>query len=364
MEARIENWNWRYEIGCSDELSSEVYSTIKSISPPGVKKIYLDLFEKFESFVSLETLVRLIKNNQIKAKDIEELIKKKGIYNINLSYIEKVSRRLAIIGSDSSKVLQTLLSDQSINVGPFDRKEYFEIVFKKDFITAIEGMKENILIGSKPEKMFTEKESEKVFSEMVHKYRKIVKQHGFDFKVNFDHAPGFAEYWPVILTGSPENSLIIHQNLDNRCHYNLDLTFAHEIFPGHGYFYDVRQKQKPSFIDEGAFFLVEGWATLAEWMENENPRANYNKKAGLNYLQKMLTTDYEAPEKLLLYYKERGFSDEYIDVLEENFLQLPGFLESYYLGALWLEMAGGIKDHISFSKFMQKRPWGDCFRLW
>lgn len=322
------------------------------------------MFEKFESFASLETLLRLVINNQITPKELEELIKKKGLYNLTPAYKEKITRKLSKVDNQSAKTLETILTDENFNRGSFNRNEYFELIFDKEFIISVKATEENLTPLLKPEKKFKEEESEKVINDLVQSYKNKVAQHGFDFKVEIDHAPGFAEYWPDVLTESNENSLIIHQNSDNQCLYNLELTFAHEIFPGHGYFYDLRQKQNPSFIDEGSYFLIEGWATLAEWMETQNPRADYNKKTGIGNLKKMLATDYAQTEHLMVYYKGKGVSDEYLAVLEETYLQLPGFLESYYLGALWLDKIAGIKSPLSFNRFMQNRAWGDCFKLW
>lgn len=135
-------------------------------------------------------------------------------------------------------------------------------------------------------------------------------------KINND--VGYAEWWDRELLESKEDLLILHTNPESLNSNDLFYTIIHEMYPGHGHFYNT-VTHSDHLVDHGAMSIVE---------------------EGYRTIEALRTTRYAT--------------------------QYLGYLESYYYGAIWIELfikKNNIKPR-TFLSFLSKRNIGDFLAIW
>ena len=92
-----------------------------------------------------------------------------------------------------------------------------------------------------------------------------------------DTQSGYAEFWPreMLPEGQPDR-LIVHLNTGTLEYGDLEATLSHEIH-GHAVFYALQRAGAATFIDHGAMFLVEGWATVSPMNSPCSPRVGVTR---------------------------------------------------------------------------------------
>ncbi len=158
----------------------------------------------------------------------------------------------------------------------------------------------------------------------------------FDLKVDID--TGYGEWWDRDLLCENMDKLVIHANDDFMYLNDLRYTLAHEIYPGHGHFYRTLAHNSHAF-DHGAMSLIEGWATFVEWHSVQSDYSRQIREYDCALLtQCLLLNGNELANNVLSLRKSLGFSHESNIRTALYATQYIGFLESYYLGALWVEL--------------------------
>lgn len=187
-----------------------------------------------------------------------------------------------------------------------------------------------------------------------------------DFSVETSASTGYAEWWDKDLTQADKDKLILFVNSDSMYINDFVYTIYHEIYPGHGHVYNLLAHNKQLF-DHGAMSLIEGWATYCEWNIIPSEYIKSIKRNACTFLN--YTFNYSGDNLAEQIYHQKttiGYSKEEILRTVLYTSQYIGFLESYYIGALWLEFyfdKNKIKP-IEFLKMLKKRNVGEFFSLW
>lgn len=363
----IQQWDWRYKIAYNKTLADSVYQTIALIPDPKERKIYTEIFEAHHKFVSVLQLTQDIRSGEQPMETLTVLDQHPDLSNISSEVIAQVEFLFkdALSHPLVIQLLERLKKEHTKKIWQ-NATSWLPLFFKEDFIREIPIELQKAEISSPVSKIFSIKEFTSKATTIHEKYLNRAKEMGFQYQMTIDENLGFAEYWPHFMTEKMFNELIVHKNQNNLCEYNLDLTFAHEVTPGHGFFYLTQHANPNQFIDQGAFFLIEGWATYCEWLQTENPRHEYNKNAGFATLKALLSINSaeESSQALHKIYQYLGYSKDYINELVATAVQKPLFLESYYLGALWFLKKTSINSASEFKDFMREKNWADSFKLW
>lgn len=156
------------------------------------------------------------------------------------------------------------------------------------------------------------------------------------------------------------NNTITDNQLEHMVYFN--------VYPGYGHFYNtvVNQDKNISF-DNGATFLINGWAMYAMC---------HSKSSA--YSSNMMTEGAIIAHNLLKNNLEKAFEDTYIYLLGKyskdkainymlDYSQYPAHYLSYILGSLAIELCieeGFANNPIDFLQTMSKINCGDFFALY
>jgi hypothetical protein len=186
-----------------------------------------------------------------------------------------------------------------------------------------------------------------------------------EFDLSIREGLGFAEYWPIELNpGAAKDLLVVFLNDDSRHSGFFRSTLAHELFPGHGYFYSRMRQSRDCSLDYGAMTLIEGWATWAEWHTFPDRWSKFGRRSRLSALQFFNVQAPDLEDQLLNTMLAHGYSLENAELSLLEFYQYPGSGFSYSLGALWFEHRFQRQKPRDFLEFLGIRPWGDFFQSW
>ena len=113
--------------------------------------------------------------------------------------------------------------------------------------------------------------------------------------------------------------------------------------------------------------LIEGWATYCEWNTYPSAYVNAIKHNALAFLWESmnLPCDDFADSIVNRNKKKKKPFKKYVTNLIYS-TQYVGYIESYYLGALWMELVfnNGQFTPKSFLDMLSKNSKGEFFRLW
>ena len=100
--------------------------------------------------------------------------------------------------------------------------------------------------------------------------KNVIEKFGSSLVDNYDvdikEGVGFAEWWDRQLINGEKDLLVLYNNKDLRNLDDFKCTIYHEVYPGHGQFYNFVRNNSSSIklFDQGAVTLIEGWATYCE----------------------------------------------------------------------------------------------------
>jgi hypothetical protein len=157
----------------------------------------------------------------------------------------------------------------------------------------------------------------------------------------------------------------VHANEGTLDRDALWATLIHEVFPGHGWFYDFIDRQHPPFVDHGAFCLIEGWATWCDWhIHDEKARryAEWSRWLRLNGLRTCRMPENDAVGHFMSDADVEGSSTPELRMLYH--FQYPGLIASYALGALWFESRLPATTPLELLHRICAGPVGDFMSLW
>lgn len=366
----LDVWDWRYRVGFDLTLREKVRKHIQSLDSLQEQQTLESILEWGISFISLDALLaypdREIIKRLISDPDTRERIL--HVPSCLAMYFER-----KIMASDASDELRQLL-DQATSA-PYRNLQ--RILFEATFGSELDVLLKvaRLIPYVSPPPLVTVRGVE--LAGLVRRFTDHLKDIGgmeallrqypipaFQTEV-VDGETGYAEYWPTELAPEQQHDkLILYQSDALMDQDTLQSTLFHEIYPGHGMFYDVVKKNRPPFFDHGAITLIEGWATWCEWTYHESGYARHARSTRARFLDTFYVS--EAEEAVSMIDKLRA-EREALDSREEQlslFFQYPGFAASYALGALWFERHLKRQDVGRFLEMITQRPVGDFFRAW
>jgi len=384
----IMTWDWRYKIGLQPSLKQTIRDKI-NILPKKQKELYQDLIFYFNQYISLHSILEKLHSPTEKQWDqlnfpTISLTKGKLLWIPPLIQepIERLMNEIIVVNPQFEDILRELF-DHGVHAGKVpDYKQQFSIIFGHYFPKVIDHANNLAPFSYQtPKQMIDEQDilpfAEKTLDEIIH--NETINQAYGTFNIeNYEttikkNIGGFAEFWPREINDNNTDELVLIINENSLNYADLELTLYHEVYPGHGHFYEwARNKRSFPFFDHGANALIEGWATYVEWHTVNNEYARYlraNAKRNLELL-KANTSKQSVNEKLETLYNDsrRSNTENQAKYSLIYFSQYPGFLESYYLGAYWLDYKITAGDFSAPKDFLQhlvdQGAWGDFFKLW
>lgn len=376
-------WDWRYKIFFDDGVRFDVVDYVELLSAEE-KLIMQELVEYFMSFYSIGILLDSLEesNDSNYLGIINKAVAKKDllVYTPHLLRQDLLSR-IDTFNLEYRDTLLELLEYSSSTDYSVDRMTIYQIIFGSEFIKALQLKygAEGTFVNSKP---ITNKHKlgddnvedyfHTVYSKLLEETTNIERFGHMlckDFSIDVTGGTGFAEWWVVdLLPTLAKPKLVLYNNQDSMYEEDFKYTVLHEVYPGHGHFYSTLNNNTHHF-DHGAIALIEGWATFIEWNYDES---EYNKLSKYNaevLLKLLLTEEQRIDAVCQRVYDEKlkqGYSKD--EALRNVYYisMLPGFLESYYIGALWFEYFSTKtnKNARQILEFLSERNVGDFFRLW
>jgi|HubBroStandDraft_3_1064219.scaffolds.fasta_scaffold09607_2 hypothetical protein len=368
-------WDWRFRVGFDVALRNKVATVIGEMPNSREKTILGEILDWASGFVSLDALLEALQVGQANEAILAEIRSAQLLHipqDLRLAIERKLVTAESILSLSGLDAMRQLLTE-AMNA-PYKQRdiELFGIVFGD----ALEGLLEiadcQPAIPRPPVTSLNTVELENIvarFPQYVQsepELRRItVRAPMPEYDVKFQPSnSGYAEYWPRELADTDADQLTINVNCMTKDKDALVSTLLHEVYPGHGLYYELVRTLRPSFVDHGAFGLIEGWATWCDWHAVENSYSAFARAARLRSLRVLRSNTPDAAvaavNDLLV---ENGEINTKIERLTLEF-QYPSFAASYGLGALWFEQHLTRRNFVDFFVGLSARPWGDFFKLW
>jgi hypothetical protein len=344
-------WDWRYKIGISKNVYNVVNEYVDILGfEDKIKYKYLMSF--FSDIVSLDVILDLISSNDFKTVDKSDFY---SIYELKLKilhipdllknyYIKKCDD--VINEKPNFKDFIEELYNTACNKSPaeINLKKFYKKLYENDF----ERVMKIINDIKKPNYKKTTKSIDpeniyeflnKILTDVTNNKDTIERFGKFDyeiddFEIQIKEGIGFAEWWNKELINGERDILILYKNVDSLNVDDFIHTIYHEVYPGHGHFYNLLRKKGFKNFDYGDFELIEGWATYAEWKAVDSNYAKLLQYRGSEFLKNSFS-DCDFMDRTVCLYENKiknGYSINEVVNSVLYFNQYPGFLEGYYLG--------------------------------
>lgn len=372
-------WNWRFRIFFDEELLAEVNDFLEQLEP-AEKKIYSEIVKFYTGFYSVQILLDNISEQpERSAEYIEEALRdrKKIIYlpDSLYEYYHKKITDIHLPDDLKNKLYRILESAKNANSIYEEYLELCKIVYGPSFEKMLEvARREGDKTVAVPRSVSVKNEIREVYEELYSKHTQnaeLVEKFGesklSDFEVSVMPGQAFAEWWDEEIAPQGKDLLVLYQNEDSQYYNDLKYTIYHETYPGHGQFYRTLSDRRSHMFDHGAISIVEGWATYAEWHSEDSDYIRAVRKNALYFLSLLSTQNFKSVDELLIQNKlKQGYSMDAALQSVVNATQSIGFAESYYYGALWLELFLEEKKIApkDFLAFLSERNVIEGFAVW
>lgn len=372
-------WDWKYRIFFDDCIRHEMDSKkiVLTSDELEIFEIGLRFYQSFYSFGILfdlivenpkiaEVYVKKALNNQdkiIKTPDIlfRYYLKKIDSINITTSIKDKLIALLKVSLSGKE-----ILSEFWKYVNDIFGDCFGEIVsnFKDSNYSSRMRVPRQRIIRRDCRELFYS-----IYKNLVNDERLIAKygtSNIQDYTVKITEGVGYGEWWDHEISLSGKDELILFTNDSKVKADDYLYTIIHETYPGHGHFY-ASVRNKNLFFDQGAMMLVEGWATFCEWNTYPSKYIDATRHNALATLYNSYFKDVNEIADIIRAENRRRHIPQKVFIKKIiNQTQYIGFIESYYLGALWIEniVRAGKYTSRSLLTMLQGKNKGEFFRLW
>lgn len=369
----IDSWDWHYRVGFDQALAGRIKSNAKELKSEMEQRILLQQLDIFSSMVSISALCDTLDENPERFQELLDGVERSRLLHVPSyvakvlqSRIEQLPERLEPAKKDLAALLSSATNSPFINY----HAEIFEPVFGSELKSLV--CKSLSRLPPAPKDQSIDRHDLKATVDHILKILMAGSHVNTvlgdviipNFETILKEGTGFAEYWPVELSGSTSNQLIVFDNPDQLRVGTLQTTLAHEVL-GHSVFYEAEVSYAPPFFDHGAICLVEGWATWCEWNASATPHGDFSRAARLYGLRHFYENDVDKLRRSISYdIHSLGYSDAIVSSTMMYFFQYPGYSLSYTLGALWFEDRFRDVRPDNFFASLKERPWGDFFQLW
>lgn len=378
----LDIWDWRYRISFLPEVFEKVATFSKKLerTEKGIFDTFIEFYREFSSFdMILNYLMEskwtswsntgIIKFEQLENKLLPISERLKNYYKNKCEECKKINLGL----SDFIDELYNSASSKSPAV--IDTEELFKEVTGKYFKEAKKiidssqpveyqrnrvNMDKNHLVDELNEYInrVSNPEMEKFFG----------KNSVDDYDIEIKNDIGYAEWWNREALDRKKDKLILFVNDDSLNRDDFEYTIYHEIYPGHGHFYNYLRSNVGKYCDYGAIMLIEGWATYCEWAVKASDYSEILKSRGIQFLKTSFSNESSSNkiEKLCNSRIKSGYSESEALYTALHYDQYPGFLESYYMGALCIDVM--VEEFFGtatgFLDYLKAKNKGDYFGLW
>lgn len=324
----LDDWLWRFRASFCDisAIKKEVNRNQSNIN-------YNKIIDLFSDVFFLLPFIEYLEENQIEQIPqfiLEQIHSSKQIQYIptELNYI--IEERIHELEPKIKNKLVDLLALANESQFVFSQNDFYKITLPPGFY--------EILMKFKPDfsKVDVLKKDQKINLRQVKKItEEFVIEHSIkELSVNYkDLKSGWAEYWPKDLINKEKNLLLINTSNELISEENLINTLKHELYPGHGEFYNRVSRKK--FFDDSSSIIIEGWATYSELYKLPEDRQKKLIESWMTSaaLQINCHPNDEKVKKLLF---KKGYSERTVDLVILNNYQMPTYSSSYNIGALLL----------------------------
>lgn len=187
------------------------------------------------------------------------------------------------------------------------------------------------------------------------------------YGIETQNSPGYAEWWDRSFLEDQRDKLIIKINQDSIYTNDILYTLYHEVYPGHGHFYNRLAHNPGCGFDHGAISLIEGWATYCEWNSSPSAYISSIRNNALLFLKESFScVGDDRADKIYNLKRSLGYSEEESLRTVLYTSQYIGYLEDYYLGALWIEayLKRTGKTPYEFLKLLDNKTVGEFYPIW
>ena len=373
-------WDWKYRVFFDDKIKEKLLEWMQSLSSDE-RTVYEEIKSFYCSFFSFGILWDLIsedtqnsdkyvlkamKNRELIIKTPKQLVRYYRNCIKNSIYDERLKANLSEL-LEKSVNANEISSEYWSFIARIYGKSFddMKVSFSSDFFcnNHISLPRQKIIKGNCKE-IF-----EEIYSSITNDssiQEKFGKPSILDFHTRIEEGNGYGEWWDCEISPTGKNELVLYTN-DNRVKSeDYRYTIIHETYPGHGHFYNFIRSENDA-MDHGAMGLIEGWATYCEWNTYPSTYVNAVRHNAMACLWESahLSAD-ELAESIFVRNKrkKRPFKKYVTNLVYST--QYVGFMESYYLGALWLELIfkSGKYTPLSFLQMLASSSKGEFFRLW
>jgi len=188
-----------------------------------------------------------------------------------------------------------------------------------------------------------------------------------DFAMQIQEGTAYGEWWDRDLADEGKDRLVLFTSDAAVKSEDYLYTIIHETYPGHGHFYNYVRNRNTS-MDHGAILLLEGWATYCEWHSRPNVYTDAVRHNGIVLLHNSYFHSLNDIAEISWHNKQKSHIPFYKALPSLIYTtQYIGYMESYYMGALWLENMINTQKAFTPEQFLEKlkyRDKGEYFRLW
>lgn len=371
-------WDWKYRVFFEKETRVSLEKYINRLTLEE-KDVYVKIRDFFLSFYSISLLLDAIERNTKKEREYISYAyenKHKIIYTPRI-IIDTIKERINSSSFyEKEKLLELLSISQTMNPC-FSTNQYYEMLYGYAFhIFRLKYVDKNLILlpiehGEKIESINIEKDFDGMYNQFKNNTL-LQSEFGVSkvkdsFITEVTNGKGYGEWWDRGLTNSECDKLILYKNPDSLNVNDLFYTILHEVYPGHGHFYNIVAHNEKYSFDHGAMSLIEGWATYVEWHSIVSDYVFQIRNNALIFLRESEITNIdERSEKTYQRKIQQHFSttNAIQTVIYET--QYRGYLESYYMGALWIEYFINVNKMTpkDFLLFLSDRNVGDLYSIW
>lgn len=373
-------WDWKFRIFFQTEVKNEVKEWMTKLKYEEYK-IYENIVEFYSSFYSFGILFDLMSENVSEAKTyltyaIESIDK---IVQTPMALAPYYRQRIKSNFKDS-QIQQQLLHLLDVSLKAHEVKfEYWCLVAELlgNSHEAITNIFLNDQFDSTPYKRpaqrIIHRETQATFEKMylfATTDTTLNKRFGNNAIKNFGKkitvGNGYGEWWDRDISATGHDELVLYTNDNEVKREDYFYTIIHETYPGHGHFYNFVCHNN-TLMDHGAMMLTEGWATYCEWNTFPSKYVDVVKHNALVFLNNSYLLDCNTRANLIYERKRKqGLKVSQFITSLIYATQYIGYLEAYYLGALWIEKAIAEKYHspVEFLSMLNKSNKGEFFKLW
>lgn len=377
MSNNILTWDWKYRIFFDEKLKLIIENFIACLKGEERDR-YIKIKNYYLGFYSISILIDAINSDPSRAPEIikRALDCKNQLIQTPFLLLPLLSEEIIAlpINEEGKAQLNWLLKYSADQGSPINYVDACDLIFgdwfpaMRDEISKIDKLSkidhgEKLTVENLTQ-LYTE-----FYKELVN--NPLLKNKYGDcsiglYDTSIEDGVGFAEWWDRELIDSTKDLLVLFTNPDSLNTNDLFYTIIHEMYPGHGHFYN-NVTHTHHLVDHGAMSIIEGWATFVEWNSIESEYAKNCRNNALYFLKENAVSDMN--ERAAKNYQRKitqGYSEEEALRTTRYATQYIGFMEAYYYGAIWIELFLEKNNMLprDFIAFLSNKNVGEFFATW